>query len=59
MKAIAGELIANNQSEKAQKYMQIIKENVERMEMKMEKLKNLKDDKTIQYIKDIRMIDLS
>jgi len=25
----------------------------------LEKLKNLKDDKTIQYIKDIRMIDLS
>ena len=59
MKSVAAELIANNQSEKAQKYLQIIKENVERMEMKLEKLKNLKDDKTIQYIKDIRMIDLS
>jgi CheY-like chemotaxis protein len=59
MKSIAGELMAGDQSEKAQKYLQIMKENVERMEMKLEKLKNLKDDKTIQYIKDIRMIDLS
>jgi CheY-like chemotaxis protein len=59
MKTVVGELIDDSRSEKTQKYLQIIKENVDRMEMKMEKLKNLKDDKTIQYIKDIRMIDLS
>ncbi len=41
------------------RYLSIIKENVERINTKMEKLKNLKEDKTVQYIKNIKMIDLS
>ena len=34
-------------------------ENYPELIGKLEKLKNLKDDKTVQYIKDIKMIDLS
>jgi CheY-like chemotaxis protein len=45
--------------EKAVKYLGLMRENLERIEGKMEKLKNLREDKTVQYIKDIRMIDLS
>jgi FixJ family two-component response regulator len=45
--------------EKATKYLKLIKDNVERMQMKLEKLRNLKEDKTVKYIRDIKMIDLS
>ena len=40
-------------------YLRIINENVERMQVKLGKLKSLKEDKTVQYIKNIRMIDIS
>lgn len=40
-------------------YLRIISENVERMQLKLSRLKSLKEDKTVQYIKNIRMIDLS
>jgi sigma-B regulation protein RsbU (phosphoserine phosphatase) len=40
-------------------YVKIIEENVKRMGEKLEKLKTLKEDKTVRYIKDIKMIDLS
>jgi two-component system, NtrC family, response regulator AtoC len=59
MKEIAAALIKRGSSEKSAKYLWIIRENVERIESKMEKLVNLKEDKTVQYIKDIKMIDLS
>jgi CheY-like chemotaxis protein len=59
MKEIADALIRRGGSEKSSKYLWIIRENVERIESKMEKLLNLKEDKTVQYIKDIKMIDLS
>lgn len=52
-------LLKKDHSEKAVKYLGIIKDNVARIEAKMEKLHNLREDKTVQYIKDIRMIDLS
>jgi len=29
------------------------------MQLKLEKLRNLKEDKTVKYIRDIKMIDLS
>jgi DNA-binding NarL/FixJ family response regulator len=45
--------------EKASKYLKLIKDNIERMQVKMEKLQNLKEDKTVKYIRDIKMIDLS
>ena len=40
-------------------YLRIISENVERMQTKLSRLQSLKEDKTIQYIKNIRMIDIS
>ncbi|HLX11711.1 MAG TPA: response regulator [Bacteroidota bacterium] len=47
-------------AESAQKnYVKIIDDNIHRITDKLEKLKVLKQDKTVQYIKDIRMIDLS
>jgi len=42
-----------------QSYIRIIRDNIDRMEAKLEKLKMLKEDKTIEYVKNIRMIDLS
>ncbi|MEK6757186.1 MAG: response regulator [Bacteroidota bacterium] len=45
--------------EKTVKYVAIMRDNVQRIESKMEKLSNLREDKTVQYIKDIKMIDLS
>ncbi|MBI3587302.1 MAG: response regulator [Ignavibacteriales bacterium] len=59
MKNIVSKLLGKESSEKGLKYLTIIKDNVNRIESKMEKLNNLKEDKTVQYIKDIKMIDLS
>ncbi len=59
MKGIIEDLLRRGGHEKAGKYLSIIKENIDRIQLKVEKLKNLKEDKTVQYIKDIRMIDLS
>ena len=46
-------------TEKAAKYLKLIKDNVTRMQAKLDKLRNLKEDKTVKYIRDIKMIDLS
>jgi FixJ family two-component response regulator len=59
MKKIVAELEQQEYPEKAGKYLKLIKENVERMQLKLEKLRNLKEDKTVKYIRDIKMIDLS
>jgi len=59
MKDIIESLLRHGGNEKTGKYLTIIKENIDRIQLKVEKLKNLKEDKTVQYIKDIRMIDLS
>lgn len=59
MKEIVEMLIQRGASEKGARYLWIIRENVERIESKMEKLINLKEDRTVQYIKDIKMIDIS
>jgi DNA-binding NtrC family response regulator len=59
MNKIVSELEQSSLPEKAVKYLQLIKDNVERMQLKLEKLRNLKEDKTVKYIKDIKMIDLS
>lgn len=42
-----------------QPYVRIIRDNIERMRIKLDKLKMLKEDKTIEYVKNIRMLDLS
>ncbi len=59
MKSIVQTLEGKEREQKAARYLGLIRENIERIEGKMEKLKNLREDKTVQYIKDIRMIDLS
>ena len=59
MKSIVHSLEENEREEKVARYLGLMRENIERIEGKMEKLKNLREDKTVQYIKDIRMIDLS
>ncbi len=40
-------------------YLKIIKENYERLLLKFEKIRTLKEDNTITYIKGVNMIDLS
>jgi DNA-binding NtrC family response regulator len=59
MQKIVAELEQNPLPEKAEKYVKLIKDNVERLQVKLEKLRNLKEDKTVKYIRDIKMIDLS
>jgi len=59
MNKIVNSLEQYDLPEKVLKYLNLIKENIERMQNKLEKLQNLKDDKTVKYIKDIKMIDLS
>ena len=59
MKSISDQLPATFDPEQFKNYLGIINENVGRMAVKLEKLKLLNQDKTVQYIKDIRMIDLS
>ena len=59
MKDIVDILIKIGNTDKRAKYLSIMHDNIERIESKMEKLINLKEDKTVQYIKDIKMIDLS
>jgi response regulator of citrate/malate metabolism len=59
MKELIAKLLQRGLPEKSTKYLTIIKDNVDRIESKMEKLTNLKEDKTVQYIKDIKMIDIS
>lgn len=59
MKSLIDSLIQKGLPEKTAKYLLIMQDNVQRIETKMEKLANLREDKTVQYIKDIKMIDLS
>lgn len=42
-----------------QRFLSIMKENVVRITAKIQRLRSLDTDKTIKYIKDIRMIDIS
>ncbi|MDH4068986.1 MAG: response regulator [Ignavibacteria bacterium] len=53
------ELSESHKSDKLTPYLTIIKDNLHRLENKIVRLKALKTDKTVPYIKDIRMIDLS
>jgi CheY-like chemotaxis protein len=59
MKDLIETLVGRSLPEKTAKYLAIMRDNVQRIESKMEKLINLKEDKTVQYIKDIKMIDIS
>jgi DNA-binding NtrC family response regulator len=59
MRSILEQFAEGEIEERGVRYLRLMKENLSRIEQKIEKLKNLKDDKTVQYIKDIKMIDLS
>jgi len=52
-------LMENHRHDTLSPYLTIIRDNLNRIESKIAKLKGLKSDKTVTYIKDIRMIDLS
>ncbi len=59
MRTILDKFVEGELEEKGVRYLRLMKENLSRIEQKIEKLRNLQDDKTVQYIKDIKMIDLS
>jgi CheY-like chemotaxis protein len=59
MSGIVDQLLKNHEVDNLKTYLTIIRDNLQRIEKKIVKLKDLKTDKTIQYIKDIRMFDLS
>jgi phosphoserine phosphatase RsbU/P len=53
------ELLKHHEQDNLKTYLTIIRDNLQRIEKKIVKLKDLKTDKTVPYIKDIRMLDLS
>ena len=59
MQAITQEFKRHPLGGQQNNYLKIIDENVHRIMQKLDKLKSLKVDKTIKYIKDIKMLDLS
>ncbi len=59
MRELVGQLIQHHGTDNLKTYLTIIRDNLQRIEKKIVKLKDLKTDKTVQYIKDIRMFDLS
>jgi DNA-binding response OmpR family regulator len=59
MRLTIDELVLTHQNDNLKTYLSIIKDNLARIEKKITKLKDLKTDKTVPYIKDIRMFDLS
>lgn len=59
MKRTAGGLKGALPFDIQKNFVKIIEENVARIADKLEKLRSLKVDRTVKYIKDIRMIDLS
>ena len=52
-------MLQRHNEESLKNYLKIIKDNLDRINSKITKLKELKEDKTVPYIKDIRMLDLS
>lgn len=59
MEEISRELMKNHQKEKSVNYLNIISDSLHRIQSKVIKLKEIKDDKTVTYVKDLQMIDLS
>jgi len=52
-------LVAEHGAGNLKTYITIINDNLSRIEKKIVQLKELKTDKTVTYVKDIRMFDLS
>lgn len=59
MEALAGLLQDRLPADVKKNYLKIIDDNVRRIGQKLHKLKTLEVDKTVKYIKDIKMLDLS
>jgi DNA-binding NarL/FixJ family response regulator len=59
METISSALRDKHKKEKTTNYLNIIHESVERIQTKIGKLKEIKDDKTVTYVNDLQMIDLS
>ncbi len=59
MRLNAESLLKHHDADNLRTYLTIIKDNLQRIEKKIMKLKELKTDRTIPYIRDIRMLDLS
>jgi len=59
MRGTVEELIGGHQNDNLKTYLTIIRDNLQRIEKKITQLKDLKTDKTVPYIRDIRMFDLS
>ncbi len=59
MRTIVDEFKTHAIADSQKNYFKIITDNVSRIITKLEKLKSLKVDKTVKYIKDIKMLDLS
>jgi phosphoserine phosphatase RsbU/P len=59
MRSLSQEFKELHNADSLKNYVKIIDENVNRIIAKLEKLLSLKEYKTIKYIKDIKMIDLS
>jgi len=55
----AESMVEAHRSDSLTPYLTIIRDNLNRIESKIVRLKGLKSDRTVTYIKDIRMIDLS
>jgi len=59
MRELVDQLLKAHETDNLKTYLTIIRDNLQRIEKKIVKLKDLKTDKTVPYIKDIRMFDLS
>ncbi len=59
MRGTADRLFEAHESDNMKTYLAIIRDNLQRIEKKIAQLKALKTDKTVPYIRDIRMFDLS
>lgn len=53
------DLLNIHQADWVTSYLMVIRENLERIEKKIAQLKKLKSDKTVTYVQDVRMFDLS
>jgi CheY-like chemotaxis protein len=59
MRAGVDSLAGKHENDHLKTYLVIIRENLLRIDKKISQLKEMKTDKTVPYIRDIRMLDLS
>ncbi len=59
MERLTGDLQRQSSEALPGNYLTMIGDNIRRIVDKLDKLKTLKEDKTVRYIKDIKMLDLS